>query len=56
MKGDAVVWSYLVNKGRSAKNRQSMAEAIPGQTPHETKVGTASTSGDLKEEPLRHDE
>jgi len=27
-KGDAVVWSYSVNKGRGAKNRQSMAEAI----------------------------
>src|SRR5262245_48523525 len=24
----AVVWSYSVNKGRGAKNRQSMAEAI----------------------------
>lgn len=24
----AVVWSYAVNKGRGAKNRQSMAEAI----------------------------
>jgi hypothetical protein len=23
-----VVWSYAVNKGRGAKNRQSMAEAI----------------------------
>jgi len=27
-KGDAVVWSYSVNKGRGAKNRQSMAESI----------------------------
>ena len=27
-RGDAVVWSYSVNKGRGAKNRQSMAEAI----------------------------
>jgi len=27
-RGDAVVWSYAVNKGRGAKNRQSMAEAI----------------------------
>jgi hypothetical protein len=27
-KGDAVVWSYAVNKGRGAKNRQSMAESI----------------------------
>lgn len=24
----AIVWSYAVNKGRGAKNRQSMAEAI----------------------------
>jgi hypothetical protein len=23
-----IVWSYSVNKGRGAKNRQSMAEAI----------------------------
>ena len=27
-RGDAVVWSYAVNKGRGAKNRQSMAESI----------------------------
>ena len=27
-KGDAVVWSYSVNKGRGQKNRQSLAEAI----------------------------
>lgn len=26
--GDAVVWSYAVNKGRGAKNLQSMAESI----------------------------
>ena len=28
MKGDAIVWSYSVNKGRGQKNRQSLAEAI----------------------------
>lgn len=28
VKGDAVVWSYSVNKGRGQKNRQSLAEAI----------------------------
>jgi len=27
-KGDAIVWSYSVNKGRGQKNRQSLAEAI----------------------------
>ena len=28
VKGDTVVWSYAVNKGRGEKNRQSLAEAI----------------------------
>jgi hypothetical protein len=28
MKGDAIVWSYSVNKGRGQKNRQALAEAI----------------------------
>jgi hypothetical protein len=28
VKGDTVVWSYVVNKGRGEKNRQSLAEAI----------------------------
>jgi hypothetical protein len=28
LKGDEVVWSYSVNKGRGQKNRQSLAEAI----------------------------
>jgi hypothetical protein len=28
VKGDTVVWSYSVNKGRGQKNRQSLAEAI----------------------------
>ena len=28
IKGDTVVWSYSVNKGRGQKNRQSLAEAI----------------------------
>jgi hypothetical protein len=28
VKGDTVVWSYSVNKGRGEKNRQSLAEAI----------------------------
>jgi hypothetical protein len=28
VKGDAIVWSYSVNKGRGQKNRQSLAEAI----------------------------
>lgn len=28
VKGDEVVWSYSVNKGRGQKNRQSLAEAI----------------------------
>jgi hypothetical protein len=27
-KGDTIVWSYSVNKGRGQKNRQSLAEAI----------------------------
>ena len=27
-KGDAIVWSYAVNKGRGQKNRQALAEAI----------------------------
>ncbi len=27
-RGDTVVWSYSVNKGRGQKNRQSLAEAI----------------------------
>ena len=31
VKGDAVVWSYAVNKSRGEKNRQSLAEAIAGQ-------------------------
>jgi hypothetical protein len=30
-KGDAVVWSYTVNKGRGEKNRQPLAEAIAQQ-------------------------
>ena len=30
-KGDTVVWSYPVNKGRGEKNRQSLAEAIAKQ-------------------------
>jgi len=30
-KGDTVVWSYTVNKGRSEKNRQALAEAIAKQ-------------------------
>jgi hypothetical protein len=28
LKGDTVVWSYSVNKGRGQKNRQSLAEAV----------------------------
>jgi hypothetical protein len=28
IKGDAIVWSYAVNKGRGQKNRQSLAEAV----------------------------
>jgi hypothetical protein len=28
LKGDEVVWSYSVNKGRGQKNRQSLAEAV----------------------------
>jgi hypothetical protein len=28
VKGDVVVWSYSVNKGRGQKNRQSLAEAV----------------------------
>ena len=28
VKGNAVVWSYSVNKGRGQKNKQSLAEAI----------------------------
>ncbi len=28
LKGDSVVWSYSVNKGRGQNNRQSLAEAI----------------------------
>jgi hypothetical protein len=31
VKGDTVVWSYAVNKGREEKNRQSLAEAIAKQ-------------------------
>ena len=31
VKGDTVVWSYAVNKGRGEKNRQSLAEAIAKQ-------------------------
>lgn len=30
-KGDAVLWSYTVNKGRAEKNRQAVAEAIAKQ-------------------------
>jgi hypothetical protein len=30
-KGDTVVWSYTVNKGRGEKNRQPLAEAIAKQ-------------------------
>jgi len=28
VKGETVVWSYSVDKGRGQKNRQSLAEAI----------------------------
>jgi hypothetical protein len=28
LRGDIVVWSYSVNKGRGQKNRQSLAEAV----------------------------
>jgi hypothetical protein len=28
VKGDAILWSYSVNKGRGQKNKQSLAEAI----------------------------
>lgn len=31
VKGDTVVWSYTVNKGRAEKNRQPVAEAIAKQ-------------------------
>ena len=30
-KGDTVVWSYTVKKGRGEKNRQALAEAIARQ-------------------------
>ena len=31
MKGDTVVWSHTVKKGRGEKNRQALAEAIAKQ-------------------------
>ena len=31
VKGDTIVWSYTVNKGRAEKDRQSVAEAIAKQ-------------------------